>query len=81
MHDGIDDELERLLLDILRALTPEQRQRFVKDLELQEQGDAMFNAARDKYFAGRMSLESFDRAVERQHALMVKNRLNAANKR
>lgn len=84
MNDNSDDEMERLgwLLDILRPMTPEQRERFIMDIELQEQGDEMFNVARNKFFAGRMSLESFDSAVERQHALMVKNRLNAAeNKR
>jgi hypothetical protein len=81
MHDNMDDELEILLLEILRPLTPQQRERFIKDIELREQGDDIFNVARAKFFAGRMSLESFDQVVVRQHALMVKNRLNAANRR
>jgi hypothetical protein len=56
MDDHTDDELEILLLEILRPLTPKQRERLIKDIELQEQGDVIFNAARDKFFTGRMSL-------------------------
>ncbi len=72
----------RMLNDSIQGgLKPEQRERYIKDIELQEQGDELFNVARNKSFAGRMSLESFDLMVERQHALTITNKINAANKR